>query len=128
MSIHTQKLSRPVSNYGYGTASFCGYILHIACASKTIRSTDAGESLQAGQHHIILRTGTVNNQRISRSVLAHEYTYMRIAGIEHQIARQCFVPRDRRAIGMLRVCTTAMTNHIIQGVIKYPIHKAGTMI
>ena len=68
------------------------YGVYFAEKSKTIRSANAHKSLQAGQHHIILRTGAVDDERIAVAVLADKHAYMGIAGVKHQIARLCFAP------------------------------------
>lgn len=60
--------------------------------SKAIRPANAHKSLQACQHHIILRTGAVDDKRIAVAVFADEHAYMGIAGVKHQITRLCFAP------------------------------------
>ena len=65
---------------------------YFAEKSKKIRSANAHKALQACKHHIILRTGAVDDKRITVAVLADEHAYMSIAGVKHQITRLCFAP------------------------------------
>ena len=68
------------------------YGVYFAEKSKTIRSANAHKALQACKHHIVLRTGAVDDKRIAVAVLAYKHAYMSIAGIKHQITRLCFTP------------------------------------
>ena len=75
-----------------GTFNMPIYGVYFAEKSKTIWSANAHKSLQPCQHHIILRTGAVDDKGITVAVLTHKHAHMSIAGIKHQISRLCFTP------------------------------------
>lgn len=79
--------------------------------------------MQTSQHHIVLRAGAVDDERVSALVFANENAHMGVAGIEHQITRQGFAPGDLLAVAVLTGRTAAVPDDIVQRIVEYPVHK-----
>lgn len=82
-----------------------------------------------GNDHVVLSAGTVDDLDIAALVPAAHNANMGVLRVEYQIAGLGLGPRDRRTIAVLHPGPSAMANHVAPArhIVKYPIHKAGTV-
>ena len=69
---------------------------------KVYRPANGCKALDAGDHHIVVSAGAVDDEQIAALVPAAYNAHMGVLWIEYQIAGQRLVPRDSGAVGMLR--------------------------
>ena len=97
--------------------------------SKAIRSCCLCEACAAGDGDAVVGAGAVDNQKISVRVIAAHNSDMAVIGVEYQITRLGFAPRDVRAIAVLRGCAAASAGEVFAAcrVIECPVHKAAAI-
>ena len=91
---------------------------------KIYRPANGCKALDAGDHHIVVSAGAVDDEQIAALIPAADDAHMGVLWIEYQIAGQRLVPRDSGAVGMLRGGSAAVPDDVLAacGIIEYPIN------
>ena len=79
--------------------------------------------------HVISAAVAVDDQQVPGGVTEADDAYMVIIGVEHQISWLGFAPGNGFAVSVLGCGTAALADFVFTagGVVKYPVHKAGTV-
>lgn len=87
--------------------------------------TNRGKALLAGNDHIIISAGAVNDQQLSVCVPAANDAHMGIIRVEHQVTGLCVRPRNIGAIAVLHGGSTAVADDIAAArlIVEHPIDK-----
>lgn len=91
---------------------------------KVYRPANGCKALDAGDHHIVVSAGAVDDEQIAALIPAAYDAHMGVLWVKYQIAGQRLVPRDGGAVGVLRGGPSPVTDDILAacGIIEYPIN------
>ena len=93
--------------------------------AKILRSADTCEARYARDHYIIGTAGAVDDQEVAAGVPSADDADVRISRIKNEVARECVIPRNVRAISMLAGGSAAMPYDIgaVGLIVEHPIDK-----
>lgn len=79
--------------------------------------------------HIVIATGTVQNQNTAALVPAAHNSNMGILRVKDQISNLCVRPGDIGAVTVLGHSSSSVADDVLAacGIVKHPVHKAGTI-
>lgn len=91
-----------------------------------LRSADRGKACPAGNDHIVVPAGTMDDEQSAVYVPAADDAHMGVIGVKHQIARLSILPADIGAIAVLHGGSSAVANDVTaaRGIVEHPINES----
>lgn len=78
---------------------------------KVYWPADGGKALDAGNHHIVVSAGTVDDEQIAALVPTAHNAHMGVLWVEYQIAGERLIPGNGGAVSVLTDRTAAVSDY-----------------
>ena len=90
-----------------------------------LRSADRGKACLAGNDHVVVPAGTMDDEQFAVRIPAADDTHVRIIGVKHQVARLRILPADIGAVAVLHGSPSTVADDVTaaRGIVEHPIDK-----